>query len=79
MTSNSDEQYIRKEMETILNNPLSPKRDLASAMRLITAYANKARLDELTRVLQRPYIAQNIYGQERIAELKGANNNDRPL
>ncbi len=32
--------------------------------------ALEARLDELTRVLQRPYISQHVYGQERIAELK---------
>ena len=31
--------------------------------------ALEARLDEITLVLQRPYISQQIYGQERIAEL----------
>lgn len=32
--------------------------------------ALEARLDELTRVLQQPYISQQVYGQDRIAELK---------
>ena len=43
-------------------------------MQLITAdrkrVALEARIDELTRVLQRPYISQHVYGQDRIAELK---------
>jgi hypothetical protein len=43
-------------------------------MQLITAdrkrVALEARLDELTRVLQQPYISQQVYGQDRIAELK---------
>jgi hypothetical protein len=48
--------------------------ELEAIMQLITAdrkrVALEARLDELTRVLQQPYISQQVYGQDRIAELK---------
>ena len=36
----------------------------------VLALINEARVDEIVRVLQQPYISAHLYGQARIAQLK---------
>lgn len=36
----------------------------------LLALINEARVDEIVRVLQQPYISAHLYGQARIAQLK---------